>query len=61
MAILVATTVGCAGRNVTAGPPPVAGLRDYRVLIASEVTDEIATVRFRGDSSWVERTDMTGF
>ena len=30
-------------------------------MIASEVTDEIATVRFRGDSGWVERRDITGF
>lgn len=45
-------------------PPQVEGPqgpKDYRVLIASEVTDEIAMVRFRGDSGWVERRDMTGF
>ena len=46
-------------------PPQVAGPqpqgRDYLVLIASEVTDEIALVRFRGDSGWVERRDITGF
>jgi DNA-binding beta-propeller fold protein YncE len=42
-------------------PSQAAGLQDYVVLIASEVTDEIATVRFRGDSGWVERTDLTGF
>lgn len=42
-------------------PPQAAGSQDYVVMIASEVTDEIATVRFRGDSGWVERRDITGF
>ena len=56
-----------AGASLVAQQPAPSGLRtqdsgaDYVVLIASEVTDEIAMVRFRGDSGWVERIDMTGF
>lgn len=33
----------------------------YRVLVASEVTDEIAVLRFTADSGWIERKDMVGF
>jgi hypothetical protein len=67
-AVTIVATAGCAGRNVDVGAQRAAPLpsnsgqvQDYRVLIASEVTDEIATVRFRGDSGWVERRDITGF
>lgn len=57
-----------AARNPDVGAQHAAPLQsgfgrsqDYVVLIASEVTDEIAMVRFRGDSGWVVRVDMTGF
>ena len=70
LGLLLAAGPGCApaqvaARNPVAGsgraPTPAPDFRDYLVLIASEVTDEIATVRFRGDSGWVERRDLTGF
>jgi DNA-binding beta-propeller fold protein YncE len=45
-------------------PPPLAPpdtVRVYRVLAASEVTDEIALIHFTPDSGWIARRDVVGF
>ncbi len=40
---------------------PLAAQRpDYRVVVVSEAVDQLAVIRFDGDSAWVERTDIIG-
>ena len=59
-----ALMAGCAAGTqpaVAPAPPTAAPARDYLVLIASEVTDEITLVRFGAGEPRVERVQRTGF
>ena len=61
--IVGAATMAVAALTVAALPLEAQGIsgRTYHVLVASEVTDQIALIRFTPDSAVIERTDVVGF
>jgi len=66
LAVLVgALPLGSCGLGAQAGAPSRPATHDprpaYTALVTSEVTDEIAVIRFTADSGWIERRDVVGF